>query len=92
MTEKQGSGGKRATGVVVHPVDNPGLTIEVSSKYTFASCGSIHNPALLLRSKISCRGNVGKHLHLHCGAASIAGFPRKVWFTFQFFVDNGFEL
>ena len=65
----------------MHPVNNPGLTIEISSKYTFASCGSLHNPALLLRSKITCQGNVGKHLHLHCGAVSIAGFPKKVQFT-----------
>ena len=78
LKEQQGKGGQRAAGVVVHPTDNPSLAIEVSSQYTFASCGSLHNPALLLRSGITCRGNVGKHLHLHCGAASVAGFPKKV--------------
>ena len=43
-----------------------------------ASGGSLHTPALLLRSGVTCRGNVGKHLHLHVGAAVAAEFPKKV--------------
>lgn len=38
--------------------------------------GSLHTPALLLRSNITCRGNVGKHLHLHPATVVHGYFPK----------------
>lgn len=74
----QGSRGKRASGVIVHPAGHPDLQIHIKAGIVVASAGSLHNPALLLRSGITCQGNVGKNLHLHCGAAFAARFPKKV--------------
>lgn len=68
---------KQACGVLVHPVDHPELLIEIQARIVVASAGSLHNPALLLRSGITCRGNVGTHLHLHCGTGIFARFPKK---------------
>lgn len=42
-----------------------------------SSAGSIHSPALLLRSGITVNGNVGKHLHLHPSAVAPAMFSEK---------------
>lgn len=43
-----------------------------------ASAGSIHSPALLLRSGITVNGNVGKHLRLHPAGSSIHVFPEVI--------------
>ena len=64
--------------MIMHPVDRPDLPIHIRARIVVASAGSLHNPALLLRSGITCQGNVGKNLHLHCGAAIAARFPKKV--------------
>ena len=47
-------------------------TILIHSPLVISSCGSLHTPALLLRSGITVGGNVGKHLRLH-PAAGIVG-------------------
>lgn len=62
----------------MHPVGHPNLPIHIHAKIVVASAGSLHTPALLLRSGITCRGNVGKNLHLHCGVGIVARFPKKV--------------
>ena len=49
--------------------DGPRFKIIIRAKYVVSSAGSLHTPALLLRSKISCNGNVGKHLHIHPATA-----------------------
>lgn len=43
-----------------------------------ASAGSIHSPALLLRSGITVNGNVGKHLRLHPAGSTVHVFPEVV--------------
>lgn len=43
-----------------------------------ASAGSLHSPALLLRSGITVNGNVGKHLRLHPAGSSIHVFPEVI--------------
>lgn len=77
----QGPGPRKqqACGVIVHPVDRPDLPVHIRAGLVVAAAGSLHNPALLLRGGITCRGNVGKNLHLHCGAAIAARFPKKVF-------------
>jgi len=47
----------------------PKFKLIIRAKYVISSAGSLHTPALLLRSKISCNGNVGKHLHIHPATA-----------------------
>ena len=49
----------------------------IRAKCVVSSAGSLHTPALLLRSKITCRGNVGRHLHLH-PATAVFGLYQKV--------------
>ena len=49
----------------------------IRAKYVVSSAGTLHTPALLLRSKITCRGNVGKNLRLH-PATAVLGLYRKV--------------
>jgi len=75
--EGSSSRAQRASGVIVHPVGHPNLPIHIHAKIVVASAGSLHTPALLLRSGITCRGNVGKNLHLHCGVGIVARFPKK---------------
>jgi hypothetical protein len=50
------------------------LQITIHAPLVVASCGSIHTPALLLRSGVKCNGNVGKHLRLHPAAGLVAFF------------------
>lgn len=49
----------------------------IKAKYVVSSAGALHTPALLLRSKITCKGNVGRHLHLH-PATAVYGLYQKV--------------
>lgn len=63
---------------MLHPNGRRDVNIHLRAPVVVASAGSLHNPALLLRSGIHCRGNTGRHLHLHCGAAVAAQFPVKV--------------
>ena len=73
-----GTAGRRtAQGVLARP-NNSETRIRVVAPIVVASGGSLHTPALFLRSGVSCRGNVGRHLHLHVGAAVAAEFPKKV--------------
>jgi hypothetical protein len=60
--------------------------IVFKARYIISSAGSLHTPALLLRSKISVNGNVGKNLRLHPATAIIGVFsnvrcrgPTKHW-------------
>ena len=51
--------------------------IIIKAKYVISSAGALHTPALLLRSKVICRGNVGKNSRLH-PATAVMGLFRKV--------------
>ncbi len=51
--------------------------LAIRAKCVVSSAGSLHTPALLLRSKITCRGNVGRNLHLH-PATAVFGLYQKV--------------
>lgn len=75
-----GSRKQRAVGVRLLPSGSHGAVIEVRAPVVVASSGSLHNPALLMRSGITCGGNVGKHLHLHAATTILARFPKKVDF------------
>jgi long-chain-alcohol oxidase len=46
------------------------------AKYVVSSAGALHTPALLLRSGITVKGNVGKHLRLHPATAVIGVFSK----------------
>lgn len=71
VTETQGSAGRpaRVVGVSLRGgspgTSGHGLRIAVAARLVVAAGGSLHTPALLLRSGIQGRGNVGRHLHLH---------------------------
>ena len=79
--EKCAKQGKRkAVGVsalTTTTFDGPRFKIIIRAKYVVSSAGSLHTPALLLRSKITCGGNVGKHLHIH-PATAVTGVFGKV--------------
>ena len=63
----------RVVGVAAHVVTGQErLELEIAAPLVFSCGGSLHGPALLLRSGIDVAGNVGRHLHLHPGA-SVAG-------------------
>ncbi|EIE19802.1 FAD/NAD(P)-binding domain-containing protein, partial [Coccomyxa subellipsoidea C-169] len=47
--------------------------IVFKARYVISSAGALHTPALLLRSKISVNGNVGRNLRLHPATAVIGG-------------------
>ena len=51
--------------------------LEIRAKIVVSSAGSLHTPALLLRSKITCKGNVGRNLHIH-PATAVTGVFGKV--------------
>ncbi|PSC68186.1 Long-chain-alcohol oxidase FAO1 isoform A [Micractinium conductrix] len=57
---------KRVAGVLVlaGSAASP-LRLVVQAPVVISSAGSLHSPALLLRSRITCRGNVGANLRLH---------------------------
>ncbi|KFM25183.1 Long-chain-alcohol oxidase FAO1 [Auxenochlorella protothecoides] len=71
VTETRGSAGRpaRVVGVSLRGgspgTKGHGLRIAVAARLVVAAGGSLHTPALLLRSGIQGRGNVGRHLHLH---------------------------
>src|SRR5271167_2537481 len=54
--------GGAATGVEAH--SKSGHRVNIHSKAVVSACGSIHTPALLLRSGLSNK-HIGQHLHLH---------------------------
>ena len=63
----------RVVGVAAHVViGQERLQLNIAAPLVFSCGGSLHGPALLLRSGIDVAGNVGRHLHLHPGA-SVAG-------------------
>lgn len=53
------------------------VPITIHAPLVVASCGSIHTPALLLRSGVRCSGNVGRHLRLHPAAGLVGFFERS---------------
>lgn len=64
------------------------VQIQISSQYVVSSAGSVHTPALLLRSGIRARGNVGANLRLH-PATFIAGtFPQVTLPLFECSIDE----
>lgn len=68
---------RRAVGVLCtagHP--SAPLRFAVQAPVVISSCGSIHTPALLLRSGIKCRGNVGANLRLHPCTVVVGVFPQ----------------
>ncbi len=67
----------RAVGVVAH---TQGKTVTVNAKFVVVASGSIHTPALLMRSGLQ-HPHIGKHLHLHptvC-VAGIYAEPMRAW-------------
>ena len=52
------------------------VQILISSRFVVSSAGSVHTPALLLRSGITARGNVGANLRLHPATFICAAFPQ----------------
>jgi hypothetical protein len=52
--------------------------IAVRAPVVVSSAGSIHSPALLLRSDIDVNGNVGRNLRLHPGTL-VNGIFEEVW-------------
>ena len=52
------------------------VQIEISSRFVVSSCGAVHTPALLLRSGVKARGNVGANLRLHPASFVAATFPQ----------------
>lgn len=76
------------------------LTLFIRAPSVVVSCGSLHSPALLLRSGITCQGNVGRNLRLHPTIAVYGTTPPtaavRVWegpmmsaFTRQMEAENG---
>ena len=76
VASSEGPRKQRALGVLVQL--GSGASLAIRAPIVVASAGSLHTPALLLRSKITVNGNVGRHLHLHCGTAIACRFPVKV--------------
>lgn len=57
----------------IHPTARPAAQAPV----VVSACGSIHTPALLLRSGIKCQGNVGANLRLHPATCVVGVFPAQ---------------
>lgn len=51
------------------------VTIAVRARAVVAAAGSLHSPALLLRSGVKCGGNVGRHLRLHPATFVVGSAP-----------------
>lgn len=73
---------RSAEGVLVRPAQGPlksAVSIAVRAGAVISSAGSLHTPALLLRSGVTCRGNVGRHLRLHpvCMTMGLLSSPPK---------------
>lgn len=64
-----------AKGVRVSATGSSRVVLEVAAPIVVSSAGSLHTPALLLRSGIGCGGNVGKHLRLHPAVLALGIFP-----------------
>lgn len=70
---------QQAKGVVAYLGSGPSrVKCVFKAPLVVASAGSIHSPALLLRSGITVNGNVGKHLRLHPAGSSIHVFPEVI--------------
>jgi hypothetical protein len=75
--EKEGGRNKRVIGLLAlaQPWPHKGslnteqkwglMRVFIRAHRVVSSCGSLHSPALLLRSDITCKGNVGQNLRLH---------------------------
>lgn len=50
------------------------MRVLFKARAVVSSAGSLHTPALLLRSGVKARGNVGRHLRLHPATVSIGHF------------------
>ncbi|PRW45373.1 Long-chain-alcohol oxidase FAO1 [Chlorella sorokiniana] len=69
---------KRAAGVLVLAGSEASpLRLAVQAPVVISAAGSIHSPALLLRSGISCGGNVGSNLRLHPCTVVVGVFPEE---------------
>jgi len=84
MEQKPGTGQRKRQAVAVSALTNATsggrqFKLIIKAKYVVSSAGALHTPALLLRSKITCKGNVGRHLHLH-PATAVYGLYQKVRF------------
>lgn len=53
------------------------MRLVVHAAIIVSSCGSIHTPALLLRSGITVGGNVGANLRLHPATGVVGIFPKS---------------
>lgn len=66
-----------ARGVRVTTTGGSRVVVEVVAPIVVSSAGSLHTPALLLRSGVRCGGNVGKHLRLHPAVVALGLFPHS---------------
>ncbi len=76
-----GGRGMRARGVAVAPAVPGGAgaggpRVAVRAPIVVASAGTLHTPALLLRSGLDGGGRVGANLRLHPATVGIAFFPK----------------
>jgi choline dehydrogenase-like flavoprotein len=69
----------RVTGVdaTVMSEDGASHSVRIKAKIVVAACGSLHTPALLLRSGVRLP-HVGKNLHLHPTTGMGALFPTRI--------------
>ncbi|KAK9785976.1 hypothetical protein WJX73_007918 [Symbiochloris irregularis] len=67
-----------AQGVVVqYSADAVQHKLHIRASCVVAAAGALHTPALLLRSKITCKGNVGKNLRLHPATCVVGIMPSQ---------------
>ena len=85
LTQKNAKGTRRlgAAGVAAWTLPAPGAHLHGARKFALrvrapivvGAAGALHTPALLLRSKITAGGNVGRNLRLHPATAATAVYP-----------------
>lgn len=67
---------KRAEGVLVLAGSSGApLKLAIQAPIVISAAGSLHSPALLQRSRITCSGNVGGNLRLHPCTCVVGLFP-----------------
>jgi long-chain-alcohol oxidase len=82
LLEKTGGERKNAArGVAARTTSTAGAAgltwrLVLRANTVVAAAGSLHTPALLLRSKLSVNGNVGRHLRLHPATAVTGAFAQ----------------
>ena len=65
------------------------LRLIIRAKLVVSSAGSLHTPALLLRSKITCKGNVGRNLRIHPATAVTGVFGKASQYSLPYILVTG---